>query len=115
MVQNDFFRRRLGYGIVNEMAYMAKAGNPDAVLYVNDYGILSDYGFNASSYILQIKHLLASGVPVEGIGCQSHLFGPVKNPMSCELVRETLDALSAFHLPRGKTDVYRRSPQSPDP
>ena len=26
MVHGDFFRRRLGYGIINEMAYMAKGG-----------------------------------------------------------------------------------------
>src|SRR4030065_355366 len=40
MINGDFFRRRLGPGVVNEMAWIAKAGNPDAVLYLNDYGIL---------------------------------------------------------------------------
>jgi endo-1,4-beta-xylanase len=99
MIHYDFFRRRLGYGIINEMAYMAKAGNPDAVLYVNDYGILADYGFNAEAYITQIRNLLSSGVPIGGIGCQSHLFSSVKTDMSVERVQRTLDELSAFHLP----------------
>jgi len=49
MINGDFFRRRLGYGIVNEMAWLAKAGNPDIVLFVNDYGILADNGFNANT------------------------------------------------------------------
>ncbi|MBN2536088.1 MAG: endo-1,4-beta-xylanase [Spirochaetales bacterium] len=99
MIHNDFFRRRLGYGIVNEMAYMAKAGNPDIVLYMNDYGILTDYGCNAESYITQIRNFLASGVPIDGIGCQGHLSTYVKTPMSVEHVQKTLDKLSAFHLP----------------
>lgn len=99
MIHNDFFRRRLGFGIINEMAYMAKAGNPDVILYVNDYGILSDYGFNSGPYITQIRNLLSSGVPIGGIGCQSHLFSSVKTVMSVEHVQKTLDKLSDFHLP----------------
>ena len=72
MIHGDFFRRRLGYGIVNEMALMVKAENPNAKLYVNDYGVL-DIGYNDDTYILQIQNLLANGVPVDGIGCQAHL------------------------------------------
>ena len=34
MVHGDFFRRRLGYGVINEMAYMAKAANPKVKLYL---------------------------------------------------------------------------------
>ena len=30
MINGDFFRRRLGYGVINEMAFAAKAGNPKA-------------------------------------------------------------------------------------
>jgi endo-1,4-beta-xylanase len=99
MVHNDFFRRRLGYGIVDEMAWAAKAGNPDAVLFVNDYGILVDGGFNADSYITQIENFLASGVPIGGIGCQGHQATYVKTIMSAEHVQKTLDRLSKFKLP----------------
>jgi endo-1,4-beta-xylanase len=99
MINGDFFRRRLGYGIINEMAWMAKAGNPDAVLYVNDYGILYDSGFNLDSYIVQIEHLLASGVPIGGIGCQGHS-GALHQPgLSAEHIQDALDRLSVFHLP----------------
>lgn len=99
MINGEFFRRRLGYGIINEMAWMAKAGNPDAVLYVNDYGILYDSGLNLNSYIVQIEHLLASGVPIGGIGCQGHS-GALHQPgLSAEHVQDALDRLSVFHLP----------------
>jgi len=97
MINGEFFRRRLGYGIVNEMAWMAKTGNPDIILCVNDYGILTDGGFNADSYIDQIQNLLDSGVPIGGIGCQGHSSVPMN--MSAEHVQSTLDTLSEFHLP----------------
>lgn len=97
MINGEFFRRRLGYGIVNEMAWMARAGNPDITLFVNDYGILADAGFNAESYVIQIQNLLDNGVPIGGIGCQGHSATPLK--MDAGHVQETLDRLSEFHLP----------------
>jgi len=105
MINGDFFRRRLGYGIVNEMAYMAKAGNPDITLYVNDYGVIVEKGFNADSYITQIENLLANGVPIGGIGCQGHFVASHKNDSSgraattSEHVQKTLDKLAKFNLP----------------
>jgi endo-1,4-beta-xylanase len=103
MIHGDFFRRRLGYGIVNEMAYMAKFGNSDITLYVNDYGILVENGYNAATYITQIENLLAMGVPIGGIGCQGH-FVAIKStggkaPTKPEHVQKTLDQLTKFNLP----------------
>ncbi len=103
MVHGDFFRRRLGYGIVSEMAYMAKAGNPDINLYVNDYGVLVEGGYNADTYITQIETLLKNGVPINGIGCQGHFvatkpaFG--KAVTTPEHVQKTLDKLAKFNMP----------------
>jgi endo-1,4-beta-xylanase len=105
MVHGDFFRRRLGFGIINEMAYMAKAGNPDVVLYVNDYGILVEGGYNAGAYITQIENFLANGVPIGGIGCQGHFITSHKADSSGraattpEHVQKTLDRLAKFNLP----------------
>jgi endo-1,4-beta-xylanase len=99
MINGEFFRRRLGYGIVNEMAYMAKAGNPDITLFVNDYGILCDEGFNAKTYLIQIQTLLDNGVPIGGIGCQGHSATFLNVPMSAEHVQATLDKLARFCLP----------------
>jgi GH35 family endo-1,4-beta-xylanase len=105
MINGDFFRRRLGYGIVNEMAYMAKAGNPNVTLYVNDYGILVEKGFNADTYITQIENLLAMGVPIGGIGCQGHMVTTDKADSTGraattpEHVQKTLDKLAKFNLP----------------
>jgi endo-1,4-beta-xylanase len=99
MINGEFFRRRFGYGIVSEMAWMAKAGNPDAVLYMNDYGIFYDYGFNLDSYITQIRDLLANGVPIGGIGVQGHSGAEHQPGLSEEHVQDALDRLSVFGLP----------------
>ncbi|MEJ2567566.1 MAG: endo-1,4-beta-xylanase [candidate division WOR-3 bacterium] len=105
MINGDFYRRRLGYGVVNEMAWIVKAANPDAKLYMNDYGILVENGFNRSSYITQIENLLANGVPIDGIGCQAHFVTSDKNSSTAraattsEHVQKTLDELSKFGLP----------------
>jgi endo-1,4-beta-xylanase len=99
MVNGDFFRRRLGYGIVNEMAWIVKAGNPDAVLFVNDYGNICDGGFNVESYEVQIETLLASGVPLGGIGLQAHFGLNDKLLLDPRHVQQTLNRFGRFHLP----------------
>ena len=105
MINGNFFRRRLGNDIINEMASAAKAGNPDISLYVNDYGILVEGNYNADSYITQIENLLKNGVPVDGIGCQAHTITseeansrgtPETTP---EQFQGNLDRLAKFNLP----------------
>jgi endo-1,4-beta-xylanase len=98
MVHGDFYRRRLGYEIINEMARLARESNPEVVLYVNDYGVL-DIGYNTNAFILQIENLLASGAPISGIGCQGHLSSAIPIITPTERIQKTLDRLSAFNLP----------------
>ncbi|MGA2916690.1 MAG: endo-1,4-beta-xylanase [Sedimentisphaerales bacterium] len=105
MINGYFFRGRLGPGVVNEMAYAAKAGDPDITLFVNDYGILVEGGFNTDPYILQIRNLLDMNVPIGGIGCQGHFFSSRETDSSNragtspEFVQKTLDRISDFNLP----------------
>jgi len=99
MIDGDFFRSRLGNGIIKEMAYMAKEGNPDVTLYVNDYGILVDKGYNTKSYIAQIEKLLADGVPIDGIGCQGHMVTINKSGREARDIQKNLDRLAKFNLP----------------
>jgi endo-1,4-beta-xylanase len=105
MINGEFFVRRLGYGIISEMAWMAKAGNPEALLCVNDYGILVEGGYNADSYLDQIENLLANGIPISGIGCQGHFVNSPgddssdRGTTSPERVQRTLDKLAKFNLP----------------
>ncbi len=94
MLHHSWYEDQLGEGIRGSMFFWAKQGNPDAVLYLNDYSILA--GGKEDKYIKQIRDFLSRGVPVGGIGCQGHFGGSL--PDSADLVEE-LDSLAQFGLP----------------
>lgn len=98
MIHGNFFRRKLGWGVINEMAWLVKAHDPDAKLYLNDYGIL-DIGLNAGAYEMQVERLLNNGVPIDGIGMQAHrtIRGEIHN--SRYMVQRNLDRFNRFNLP----------------
>jgi endo-1,4-beta-xylanase len=93
MLFERYYRERLGDGVVKEMADSAKEGDPDAVLYLNQWGILS--GNAVDRYVAQIQGFLDQGVPVGGIGCQGH-FGA---RMDLQKIMSDLDKLARFELP----------------
>jgi GH35 family endo-1,4-beta-xylanase len=95
LIFGNFYRRKLGDGIIKEIAEWAKQGNEHAVLYLNEQGSLASGGRNADKYVALIRKTLDQGVPIGGIGCQGHfrqMFEPGR-------VQETLDRLGRFNLP----------------
>lgn len=114
MIHGSFWRRRLGWGIVGEMAFAARMGNPDAVLYLNDYGILAEGGYNADAYIEQIEALLAAGAPIGGIGCQAHSATYLNVPVDPAIAQRNLDRLSRFGLPIKITECLFDHTEDPE-
>jgi GH35 family endo-1,4-beta-xylanase len=106
MIFGNFYRRKLGEGIIKEMAQWAKEGNERAVLYLNEQGSLASGGRNADKYIALIQQMLDQGVPIGGIGCQGHF----SEMLNREQVQETLDRLSQFGLPIKITEYDFDSP-----
>lgn len=94
MIHGDWYAQRLGPGITREMFLWVKSADPEAVLYVNDYNIMS--GRDGPRYVAHIRSLLDQGVPVGGIGDQAHFGGGRVDPGH---VRATLDLLAQFRLP----------------
>ncbi|MFC1509344.1 endo-1,4-beta-xylanase [Candidatus Omnitrophota bacterium] len=93
MVHGDYYRDRLGDSITAEMFDWAKVGDPDVVLYLNDYSILS--GRDLDVYLKQIREYLALGIPVGGIGVQGHF----QKDIDINIVQTALDSLAQFNLP----------------
>jgi endo-1,4-beta-xylanase len=93
MIHGRFYAGRLGEPIHPQMFRWCKEANPDAILYVNDYSILS--GKDLDKYDKHIESLLAAGAPVGGIGLQGHFGGKV-DPVHAKRV---LDRLAHFKLP----------------
>ena len=71
MLDGDFFRSRLGDGIVPWMFKETHKIDPKALLFVNEYGILGNPE-KTERYIAESRKLQAEGAPVGGIGIQSH-------------------------------------------
>ena len=85
--------KRLGDSIFRQMCAEASGASPNAVLYVNDYGILE--GNELNRYEEQIRDLLEAGAPLGGIGLQAHFEGAADTGR----IQKALDALSRFNLP----------------
>ena len=76
------------------MAAWVRQGDPDAVLYLNDYDILT--GRRLDDYVAHIRKLLDQGVPIGGIGAQGHLHA---ESFDRETLQRSLRTLAQFNLP----------------
>ncbi len=94
MLHENYYEDRLGPGITKDMADWVHEGDPCAVLYLNDYDILT--GKMLDEYIKQIQRFLDQGVPFAGIGAQGHLHGDSFDPNA---LQNALDKLAVFNLP----------------
>ena len=73
--------------------------DPDATLFINDYGMISGGGMNEghlSFYEGWIADHLAAGAPIGGIGFQGHFGAALTHPAR---IVEILERFSAFGLP----------------
>ena len=72
---NDFWISHFGAGVIADAFRWAHAADPHALLFYNDYNIAGEDGSNAKSDAAYawVKQMLADGVPINGVGDQSHL------------------------------------------
>lgn len=94
MLHGNYYEQRLGPRITLDMANWIRQEDPQAVLYLNEYDILT--GRRLEDFIVHIKKFLDQGVPFAGIGVQGHLHGDTFDPAA---LKNALDRLAAFNLP----------------
>jgi GH35 family endo-1,4-beta-xylanase len=94
MIHANYYEERLGPEITGQMAKWVQESDPKAVLYLNDYDILT--GVRLDDYLKQIRSLLNQGVPIGGIGVQGHLHAETFDPKA---LHNALQKLSEFKLP----------------
>ncbi len=91
---NHDFMDILGRQVMVDWFKAARAGDPDAKLYINDFNIIEGEDTpHQDDYAATIKYLLDAGAPVDGIGLQSHFPSRV-TPMD-ELVKR-VERYAAF-------------------
>jgi endo-1,4-beta-xylanase len=85
-LRDTFWYRSLGPGYIDLAFAAARRADPKALLCINDYGLENDDGGGPArreAMLSLLRGMLARGVPVGGVGLQSHLraggadrFGP---------------------------------------
>ena len=82
----------------------AHAIDPQARLFLNDYGVTEnngDDGAHMKAYEKTIRYLLDSGAPLGGLGFESHFSQLLTSP---DVVYKNLDRFAKFNLPLAVTE-----------
>lgn len=93
MLHGSYYVSRLGPSIRPWMFERARQLDPDALLFVNDYNIIS--GNETDAYIDQIRDLQSQGIVIDAVGVQGHFSGTL-DPWA---IKSKLDRLGALGLP----------------
>ena len=91
---NHDFMDILGRQVMVDWFKAARAGDPDAKLYINDFNIIEgDDKAHQDDYAATIKYLIDAGAPVDGIGLQGHF--PSRVTAMDDLIRR-VERFAAF-------------------
>jgi endo-1,4-beta-xylanase len=80
-LRDTVFRQKLGDGYIAEAFRLARAADPQARLFYNDYGG-EGLGAKANRIYDLMRDLLAAGTPIDGVGLQMHVSANNRPPDS---------------------------------
>ena len=106
-MRQSLFADRLGLEDYIPYAFEhAKAGDPDAVLFINEYN-LENWPAKRAAFLRVIEQALSRGAPIDGIGTQSHLDIEIPGGQITDMMRELAEFGLPIHV--SELDASRRS------
>ena len=108
--------RSMGPDYVEFAFRVAKEADPNALLIINDYGI-EEWNQKSTRLLAFAKHLKSNGVPIDGVGFQSH-FTDLKQPrLNSDSIRRNFQrfADAGFKLFITEMDVCSIATKRPHP
>jgi endo-1,4-beta-xylanase len=84
-LRTSVFQQQLGDGFIDEAFSAARAADPDAKLFYNDYGT-EGTSRKANSVFTMVQGMVARGVPIDGVGMQMHVTNNPNGPTVEQLV-----------------------------
>jgi endo-1,4-beta-xylanase len=86
-LRQDVFFNAMGSGYIADALRTARAADPSAKLYLNDYNIEGENAKSNAMYSL-IQSLKSQGVPIDGVGLESHfIVGQVPSSLLANMQR----------------------------
>ncbi|SDX96310.1 endo-1,4-beta-xylanase [Amycolatopsis xylanica] len=95
-LEHNLWHQAMGADYISQAFKAARAADPGAVLYLNEYGAEQDGGRWDALYKL-VKKLRADGVPIDGVGLQNHEYEKADRTPP-ETFRKHVRALAALGL-----------------
>jgi endo-1,4-beta-xylanase len=83
-LRNTIFRQVIGDSYIDDAFYAARATDPGARLYYNDYGA-EGMGAKSDAIYDMVKGMRARGVPIDGVGLQMHTGATDTSPTAADL------------------------------
>jgi endo-1,4-beta-xylanase len=75
----------------------ARAADPTAKLYLNDFGLEKD-GERWDAFVALIKRLQARGVPIDGVGFESHVYHEPADTIDPVVLKQHIQTLAALGI-----------------
>jgi endo-1,4-beta-xylanase len=86
-LRTDVFYQAMGSGYIAEALRTARAADPNAKLYLNDYNIEGS-GAKADAMYSLVSSLKQQGVPIDGVGFESHfILGQIPSSFQSNMAR----------------------------
>lgn len=98
--------KAMGESYIPKAFHAARAADPNALLFINEYGLEED-GERWDNFLAMVSRLKQQGVPIDGVGFQSHIYER-RDKVDANVLRRHIQQLAAIGVKArvSEIDVY---------